>query len=72
MMLECCYIDPVTKYGCIDGADFEVTDLADRTETAVTHACEDHVGALLGHHESLPDDAENRWEVRALTFEEKT
>ncbi len=59
--LQCCFI------GCGEPAEFEIIDQADRRpDCAVTHACEMHVGALLGHQTDLPADVENAWMVIVL------
>jgi hypothetical protein len=64
--VPCCHIP------CDRAAEFEITDLADLSPNCfITQACSGHVGALLGHDIGLPDDAEDRWEVRALEAKQK-
>lgn len=54
---------------CGKDAAFEIVDLAEaRPDAAFTLACEEHVGALLGHVDgtALHDGARDEWTVRAL------
>lgn len=63
--LECCYI------GCNYSADFEIIDMAERRpDVGFTLACENHVGALLGHEIDLPEGARNEWSIRAISWAE--
>lgn len=67
--MKCCLVLPENKV-CPEEATFEIRDTGDNDPYAsVTQACDDHVGLLCGHRVELPDDVENRWEVRALESE---
>jgi hypothetical protein len=66
-VLMCCYIDPATQEPCDQDGEFELTDELDRSETAVTHTCTQHVGPMLGHHPSIEVNGTQEWRVRALT-----
>lgn len=81
--LLCCYIPDdeqlppagasaaeVGRIGCQEMADYELRDLGDPNPyTCTTHACEAHIGFLLGHSEHAPATAEDRWEVYPIVVE---
>lgn len=49
---------------CENPATFEIRDMGDSDPySCYTHACDDHVGHLLGHRVGVPDDAQDLWEV---------
>lgn len=55
------------KPGCNDPATVEIMDQADPDPyTSTLHSCDVHIGEMLTHEPSLPDDAPNEWLVRFL------